>query len=67
MREANELFSWVDGVKSDAALHEGILAEGDEVAAFTSTIDVLTSDGLTEDEIAALYGSLYERWKARFA
>jgi hypothetical protein len=67
MREANELFSMIDGVKSDAELHEGILAGGDEVSAFTSTLEVLRNNGYSEDEIVALYGPLYERWKARFA
>ena len=67
MRKASELFSIVDGVKTDAALHEEILAEGDEVAAFTTTIDLLRERGYSEERIASMYGSLYERWRVRFA
>jgi hypothetical protein len=67
MKDASELFTTVDGVKSDATLHEAILAEGDEVGAFTSTLNLLRENGFEEDEIATIYGALYQRWKERFA
>jgi hypothetical protein len=65
MDEASELFSMVGGVRTDTEIHEAILAASDEVSTFTSTLAVLKRQGYTEDQIAALYGPLYERWKER--
>ncbi len=56
----------VTGVKCDAELHGPILEEGDEVGAFGSTYAVLVEHGHSEEWIAATYGELYVRWRARF-
>lgn len=67
MNGSNEFF-YLDenGKKQDAELYEAILAEGDEVGAFASTYALLVERGYAEEWIAATYGELYQRWRARF-
>jgi len=57
------MFYESSGTKYDAKLHDPILLEGDEVAAFRSTYKWLVGQGWREKEIAELYGDLYRRLK----
>ena len=52
----NEFF-YIDenGKKSDAALHEPILAEGDDEAAFQALVPFLRRSGWTDAEIERVY------------
>ena len=54
-KKSNELFTMVDGEKSDAALHEPILA-GDHHAADKVGIAQARKCGLTENQIVLLFG-----------
>ena len=55
-----------DGRKSDAELHEPILANGDTAAAFAaSTYIILKGAGLTDEEIRKGYTKLYDEMTAR--
>ena len=55
-KTSNELFTMVNGEKSDAALHESILAEGDANGIVDTTgIDQARKCGLTETEIRIMY------------
>lgn len=63
--QSDELFYLdEDGVARDAELHEPILAQGDEAAAFAVTYRLLKEGGQTEEFIASTYGELYLRFKS---
>ena len=53
---ASELFYYEDGKRADAALHEPILADGDEATALEPVISWAQANGYTAAEIKLLWG-----------
>lgn len=55
---ADVLFTMVNGVKQDAALHAAILSSGAVPEAFVGpeAVNVATKAGLTPTEVSLLYG-----------